>query len=223
MFERLQFFSTSCLIKDSVWTLYSCCLDGCSCLHISVFAKEIIFLLELWLASGRYNHVVRTDVLEHWNLLTLWRASGRVAMTSGRMQTWTVRSFLTLMGIRTVLPPRPDGCCWLKSFRNRQGRPDWILGSDFSELESTQNLPGTSEIAFLQLVTLVVVIIRLFLYQRNKLWISEDSEIYGIPMKVATLHNSDFVKQNGANTKTNKLSIWSFWDKNHLTDLKIHF
>jgi hypothetical protein len=35
-----------------------------------------------------------------------------------------------------------------------QGRPDGILGFDFSELESAQNLPETSEIAFLQLVTL---------------------------------------------------------------------
>jgi hypothetical protein len=34
-----------------------------------------------------------------------------------------------------------------------------------------------------------------------------------------TLHNSDFVKHNAAN-KTNKLFIWPFWDKNHLTGLK---
>jgi hypothetical protein len=37
---------------------------------------------------------------------------------------------------------------------SRQGRPDRILGSDFSELEFAQNLPGTSEIAFFVLVTL---------------------------------------------------------------------
>jgi hypothetical protein len=37
---------------------------------------------------------------------------------------------------------------------SRQGRPDEILGSDFSELESAQNLPGTSEIAFFMIVTL---------------------------------------------------------------------
>jgi len=37
---------------------------------------------------------------------------------------------------------------------SRQSCPDEILGSDFSELKFTQNLPGTSEIAFFMLVTL---------------------------------------------------------------------
>jgi hypothetical protein len=36
-------------------------------------------------------------------------------------------------------------------------------------------------------------------------------------VKAATLHRSDFVQQNVANTKTNKLPLWPFWDKNHLT------
>jgi hypothetical protein len=44
------------------------------------------------------------------------------------------------------------------------GRPDGNKGSNFSELESEQNLLGTSEIAFLKLVTLQLVIIRLFPY-----------------------------------------------------------
>jgi hypothetical protein len=37
---------------------------------------------------------------------------------------------------------------------SRQGRPDEILGSDFSKLESAQILPRTSEITFFMLVTL---------------------------------------------------------------------
>jgi hypothetical protein len=37
------------------------------------------------------------------------------------------------------------------------GRPDGNKGSNFSELESTQNLLGTFEIAFLKLVTLQLV------------------------------------------------------------------
>jgi hypothetical protein len=44
------------------------------------------------------------------------------------------------------------------------GRLDGNKGSDFSELESAQNLLGTSEIAFLKLMTLQLIIIRLFLY-----------------------------------------------------------
>jgi hypothetical protein len=39
-------------------------------------------------------------------------------------------------------------------------------------------------------------------------------------VKAGTLHRSDFVKQNAANTKTNKLPLWPFWDKNHLTGKK---
>jgi hypothetical protein len=38
---------------------------------------------------------------------------------------------------------------------------------------------------------------------------------------MTTLHKSDFVKQNAAN-QTNKLPLWPFWNKNHLTGLKIH-
>jgi len=42
-------------------------------------------------------------------------------------------------------------------------------------------------------------------------------------VKATTLHRSDFVQQNAANTKINKLPLWPFLDKNHLTGLKIHF
>jgi len=65
----------------------------CSCLPISVSETETLLLVELWMASGRYCHVVRTDVLEHWILLELLIAFGRFSITSGRMQSWTVRSF----------------------------------------------------------------------------------------------------------------------------------
>jgi hypothetical protein len=36
-------------------------------------------------------------------------------------------------------------------------------------------------------------------------------------MKAVTLHRSDFVQQNVANTKTNKFPLWPFWNKNDLT------
>jgi hypothetical protein len=78
---------------------------------------------------------------------------------------------------------------------SKLGRPDGNKGADFSELEFAQNLLGISEISFLKHVTLQLVIIRLFPYQRNKLLISEDFEIYGIPVKTATLHDSDFVNR----------------------------
>jgi hypothetical protein len=91
-----------------------------------------------------------------------------------------------------------------------------IVQTDGSNLWASERFTGTSErkqgirlfcvgictksswnieIAFFQLVTLELIIIRLFPYQRNKLWISEDSEIYDIPMKAATLHDSDFVNR----------------------------
>jgi hypothetical protein len=35
-------------------------------------------------------------------------------------------------------------------------------------------------------------------------------EAHYIPVKAATLHRSDFVQQNAANTKTNKIPIWPF-------------
>jgi len=54
---------------------------------------ETLMLAKHWMASGRYSHVVRTDLLEHWDLLKLWRASGWFAIMSGRMQPWTVWSF----------------------------------------------------------------------------------------------------------------------------------
>jgi hypothetical protein len=116
------------------------------------------------------------------------------------------------MGARTVLPRHPDGSCWLMSVRAlRLGRPDGIMGFDLSELESAQNLPWilkialNIEVAFLQLVTFKHCHKRLFPYQRNKLWLSEDFEINDIHVKAATLHRSDFVQQNAANTKTNIL------------------
>jgi hypothetical protein len=131
----------SCLIKDGVRTMLTCRPDVCSCLPISVSVKENLIILELWPEYGRYKHVVRMDALEYWNLLELWKASGCVATTFGWMQTWTIQSFLTLMGVRTVLPPLPDRCCLTDERSDaRQDSPDGILGSDFSNLESVQNL-----------------------------------------------------------------------------------
>jgi len=54
--------------------------------------------------------------------------------------------------------------------------------------------------------------------------IAESSETLlnsGIPCK-ASLHTSDFVQTEWGQSQTNKLPIWSFWDKNHLTGLEIH-
>jgi hypothetical protein len=50
------------------------------------------------MASRRYCHVVRTDALEHWIILKLIIASGQFAITSGQMQSWTIRSFLDTDG-----------------------------------------------------------------------------------------------------------------------------
>jgi hypothetical protein len=41
---------------------------------------------------------------------------------------------------------------------------------------------------------------RIFFDHLETLFCDEDSKINGIPDKMATLHNSDFVKQNAANT-----------------------
>jgi hypothetical protein len=65
----------------------------CSCLPISMSETETLLLVELWMASRRYCHVVRMDALEHWILLKLLIASRRFSITSGRMQSWTVWSF----------------------------------------------------------------------------------------------------------------------------------
>jgi hypothetical protein len=55
----------------------------------------------------------------------------------------------------------------------RQGHQGEILGSDFSEVESAQNILGHLE---------------------------NFSKINNMPDYLATLHNSDFVKQNATNT-----------------------
>jgi hypothetical protein len=78
--------------------------------------KEIILLVEHWLTSGWYCHVVQMDTLECWILLELWKAFGHVAATSGRMQAWTVDN-----------DRRPDAC---------MNRLDESLGSNFFWLEN---------------------------------------------------------------------------------------
>jgi len=60
----------------------------CSCLPISVSETETLLLVEHWMASERYCHVVRTDALEHWILLELLIAAERLAIMSRRMQSW---------------------------------------------------------------------------------------------------------------------------------------
>jgi hypothetical protein len=39
----------------------------------------------------------------------------------------------------------------------------------------------------------------------------------------ASLHTSDFVQSEWGQSQTNKLPLWPFWDKNHLTGLEIYF
>jgi hypothetical protein len=38
----------------------------------------------------------------------------------------------------------------------------------------------------------------------------------------ASLHTSDFVQSEWSQSQTNKLPLWPFWDKYHLTGLEIH-
>jgi hypothetical protein len=61
--RRLQFFSMSCLIKDSVRTVVA--------VFLYLSAKKILLLVEICLASGRYCYVFLTDALEHMILLEL--------------------------------------------------------------------------------------------------------------------------------------------------------
>jgi hypothetical protein len=54
----------------------------------SMSKHEIQLLVEHWMASERYCHVLWMDALEHWILLELLIAAGRFAITFGRMQSW---------------------------------------------------------------------------------------------------------------------------------------
>jgi hypothetical protein len=75
------------------------------------------------------------------------------------------------------------------------GCSDKNKGFEFCWVGICTESSWNSEITFLKLVTLKHVILKPFPYQRNKLWISEDSEIYDIPVKAATLHDNDFVNR----------------------------
>jgi len=125
-----------------------------------------------------------------------------------RVWTWNPISTRTLNGVRKVLPRRPDGCTleqfkvsrhwWASGWKVLVVRTDnahssgWLLGIRLLWVEICTESSLNIEIAFMKFVTLATCHRRLFPHQRNKLWISEDSEIYGIPVKAATLHNSDF-------------------------------
>jgi hypothetical protein len=45
--------------------------DGSSRLPITVSEAETLILVKHRMSSGGYNHIVRTDALEHWHLLEL--------------------------------------------------------------------------------------------------------------------------------------------------------
>jgi hypothetical protein len=51
------------------------------------------------------------------------------------------------------------------------------------------------EIAFLELMPLILVILRLSMLSKITLEYSKDSGKYSIPVKAADLHNSDFVNR----------------------------
>jgi len=119
-----------------------------------------------------------------------------------------------------VLLRRPDGCNlelfetsrhWCESGRNnhvvRMNVADWWVSGRYTGpserklrirllwivicTESSLNFWSS----LFEACDTATVIIKLFTYHRNKLWISEDSEIYGILMKATTLHDSDFVNR----------------------------
>jgi hypothetical protein len=151
-------------------TFERCCLD--------VRTDAAVFLYTcLWRKSDYLsNSDVCSDVLP-------WRPNG-VALTSGRTQ---LSSYIrvcegnlitcrTLMCVRTCCHDvRTDATLNCSNILDNDGRlnawlgrPDGILGFDFSKLEFVHNL----------------------------LWVSWNilSDINGILDKMATLHNSDFVK-----------------------------
>jgi hypothetical protein len=161
-FGWLNFVCTTCLMKESVRTETPYRLDGCNCFPITVSETETLLLVEHWMASGRYCHVRPNGFT--------WTLDSSRTLKSGRMichYVWTNATlnslkFLDIDGVRTVLPRRPHGCCWLiafgrfiESFGRKLGiRLLWVGIYTESSLNT--------EIAFLQLVTLELVIIRLF-------------------------------------------------------------
>jgi len=62
-------------------------------------------------------------------------------------------------------------------------------------IQTQQNLPDTLEIAFFELITLILVVLRLFMLRKLAHKYSKDPDKYGIPVKAAVLHNSDFVNR----------------------------
>jgi len=142
--DECRVYARNFRIKDLiVRTVLSYHPGGCRCMHAISLIKDLGVRTVLpWHPDGCKLSSHSMSTKESWNLLELWWVFGRVAMTSGQMQPWTVRLLDT--------DGRPDA--WL-------GCPNGNMGSDFYELESSQNLPWTFE----------------------ELFYNEDSEIYNIP------------------------------------------
>jgi hypothetical protein len=152
----LNFVYTSCLIKDAVRT-------GT---HI-VWTITVVFpyLCQRWKSfylsnTGHPGGIASSSGRLNW---CTWTLDYSGSLKSGRTICHYVRTNATLNSSKLLdtdggLDWKFSSSGWMLLTDERsdglQGRPDGCLGSDFSELEFAQNLPGTSEIAFFILVKL---------------------------------------------------------------------
>jgi hypothetical protein len=101
--------------------------DGCCRLPITVSWSRNPKLVKHWMASGRYSNVVRTDSLEHWDLLELLKSVRTIchyvwtdanfncsklldtdARPDGKFSS--SRRMLLTEELPDKIPRRPDGC-----------------------------------------------------------------------------------------------------------------
>jgi len=134
---------------------------------------------------------------------TEWRPDG-ITTSSGRMH-WNTSIFSNSEERQDDLPLRPDGCN-LELFEASShwwasGRKDLVVRTDVADWwASGQNTTSSERLTGNRNKSLKTSQNLLEEHSRRV-----DSGESSIPVKAATLHKSDFVKQNAANTKTNKL------------------
>jgi hypothetical protein len=67
--NRLSKVALKASIQGRVRTVLPECPDGCTLAARNYHNKALS--IRTLMASGRYSHIVRTDALEHWDLLEL--------------------------------------------------------------------------------------------------------------------------------------------------------
>jgi hypothetical protein len=200
---------------ESAISILVACTSGPRLTDVRTVIFELWFLPYVWESPDGKPHrpdgvsiFSYSELGKNLKLIDHWWTSGRAAERSGRMQVGTKAfQYSRGSGRKDTSSGRMMLVCLASGWGEHVVRTDGTVDRWTSRQDDTSSGRLTGNLKSF-IFFAVQSLLKMF-WQVESLF-------------TASLHISDFVQAHNEAKKTNRLPLWPFWYKNHLTGLEIH-